>query len=206
MISTVVFDLGGVLIDWNPKYLYRKLLPDEESIDDFLNNVCTFEWNEQQDGGQTIEEAVGQLLPLHPEKEALIRAYYDRFLEMLGGPIDETVAVLDDLRQSGTRILALTNWSAETFPHAVEKFDFLAWFDGIIVSGAEKVMKPDPAIFQRLVERYQVDATEAVFIDDRQINVDAAISSGFGGVLFQSGSQLRADLRGMGLLGAIEGA
>src|SRR4051794_6237258 len=134
----VVFDLGGVLIDWNPRYLYRSLFGgDDEQMEWFLANVTTPQWNAEQDRGRSWAEAVSTLVALHPDRADLIRAYHERWTEMLGGAHEDTVALLDRLRSTGVRLFALTNWSAETFGHAVERFPFLAWFEGVVVSGQE---------------------------------------------------------------------
>lgn len=146
--DTVIFDLGGVLIDWNPRYLYRKLIADDAGIDHFLSEVCPPEWNIAQDGGRTIAEAVAEASARHPDKTELIRAYYDRFDEMLSGPITGTVAILEELHASGVPLHALTNWSAETFPIGRRRFEFLSRFRHITVSGEIRLAKPDPAIYR----------------------------------------------------------
>ena len=146
MARAVVFDLGGVLIDWNPRHLYRKLLPDDASIEEFLAEVCTSEWNYQQDAGRTVAEAVGELSGRHPDKAPLIAAYYERWEEMLGGAIEASVALLEELDAAGVPLYALTNWSRETFPIARRRFPFLERFRGIVVSGEEGAAKPDPPV------------------------------------------------------------
>jgi 2-haloacid dehalogenase len=198
-INTVVFDLGGVLIDWDARYLYRKLLPSEEAIDEFFAETGLFEWNVQQDAGRPFAEAVGELSEQFPEYASLIAAFDERWWESVGGPIDESVTVLRTLRESGVRLYALTNWSAEKFPIARREFDFLSWFEGIVVSGEERLVKPDPAIYRVLFDRYDVDPADAVFIDDSKPNVDAAAGLGMAAVHFTGPDQLRTELAQLGL-------
>jgi 2-haloacid dehalogenase len=197
----VIFDLGGVLIDWNPRYLYRKLFAgDENAMEAFLTEVCTVEWNERQDAGRTFAEAVGELLPRHADKRDLIEAFGRRFDEMITGEIPGTVDILADLKRAGTPRYALSNWSAETFPPQRARFPFLAWFNGIVVSGEEGVLKPDPRIFRILLDRYEIASGEAVFIDDDPANAAAASALGIHGIHFRSPRQLRGELRTLGLL------
>ena len=200
MPHTVIFDLGGVLIDWNPRYLYRKLLDDEAAVEHFLATVCTPAWNQQQDAGRPIAEAVAQLTAQWPQHAALIAAYYDRWIEMLGGPLQETVDVLAALRQRRVPLFALTNWSAETFPHALDRYDFLGWFQGIVVSGEEKIKKPDHRLYQVLLDRYSLAVPDTVFIDDSPANVAAAREMGLHGLHFSTAQTLRRDLEALDLL------
>lgn len=194
-IDTLIFDLGGVLIDWNPYYLYRKIFGTEEEIREFLGSVCTPEWNEEQDAGRTLSEGTELLVKMHPSHEPHIRAYYDRWEEMLGAPIGSTVEVLRKLKASGKyRLYALTNWSAETFPVALERFSFLHWFEGIVVSGTERTRKPFRKIFDILLERYQIHADQALLIDDSLRNIAGAKASGIHGIHFQSSVQLEKEL------------
>ncbi|MBI1773840.1 MAG: HAD family phosphatase [Proteobacteria bacterium] len=199
--SVVVFDLGGVLIQWNPRHLYRKLFPeDEAAMERFLATVCTQDWNERQDAGRSFAEAEAELIPRHPEKEALIRAWGARFDEMIPGALDDVVDILNALKGRRTPLYALSNWSAETFPPQRRRFPFLQWFDGIVVSGEEGVIKPDARIFELLLSRYAVQPESAVFIDDNPANAAAASALGLHGIHFRSAPQLRADLAGLGLL------
>lgn len=198
--TVVIFDLGGVLIDWNPRYLYRKLFADEADMEHFLATVCTNDWNEEQDAGRPFEVAIAELIPKWPDKADLIRAFFDRWTEMLNGALEETVALLAELRSQGTPLYALTNWSAETFPVAQAQFDFLSWFDGIVVSGVEKMKKPDPRIYGCLFERYGVDPAQAVFIDDSARNIAAAREVGLHGIQFTSAEALRDELAQLGIL------
>lgn len=194
-INTIIFDLGGVLIDWNPEYVFREVIPDAERRRYFFENICTHEWNVEQDAGRPLAEATELLVGQFPDWEAEIRAYYGRWEEMLGGPVHETVDLLRDLRERGEhRLLALTNWSAETFPVALERYDFLHWFEGIVVSGAEKTRKPFADIYEILIDRYEVNPEEAVFIDDSLTNVEGAEVVGINGIHFQGAAQLRETL------------
>lgn len=194
-INTIIFDLGGVLIDWNPEYVFREVIPDADRRRYFFENICTHEWNVEQDAGRPLAEATELLVGQFPDWEAEIRAYYGRWEEMLGGPVHETVDLLRELRERGEhRLLALTNWSAETFPVALDRYDFLHWFEGIVVSGAEKTRKPFADIYEILIDRYEVNPEEAVFIDDSLTNVEGAEAVGINGIHFQGTAQLRETL------------
>jgi 2-haloacid dehalogenase len=199
--TTVVFDLGGVLIEWDPRYLYRTLFDDEAAMEAFLAEVTTPEWNAAQDAGRPWAEAVRSLADRHPEHRDLIEAYHQRWPETLGGPIEGSIEILDELRRiPGVRLFALSNWSAETFPIAEERYPFLAWFDGIVISGEVGAIKPDPRIFERLIERHDVDPSRAVFIDDSAANVAAAERLGFAGIRFEDPGSLRRELARLELL------
>lgn len=199
-INTVIFDLGNVLIRWDPRNLYRKLFGEQtEAMERFLTEVCHPEWNERQDAGRTWQEAIDEAIARHPQHEDLIRAYRLRWDEMLDGAILESVAVLQQLRDNGTRLLALTNWSRETFPVALERYDFLHWFEGILVSGEVGLIKPDPAIFRLLISRFEVEVSRAIFIDDSLRNVDGARQVGLPAIHFEDAGKLRRDLRALGL-------
>lgn len=201
MINTIIFDLGGVLIDWNPKHLYRKIFNDEREMDRFLNNICTSDWNEEQDAGRTLQEATETLVKEHPEHEKNIRAYYDRWKEMLGGPIEGTVEVFKKLKASNKfKIYALTNWSSETFPIAQQQYELLGWFDGVVVSGTERNRKPFPKFYQVLLDRYHVKPEEALFIDDNERNIKAARELGIDSILFKNPAQLVEDLAARGII------
>jgi 2-haloacid dehalogenase len=199
--KAVVFDLGGVLIDWDPRYLYRKLLADEAAVEEFLATVCTPEWNAEQDRGRPFADGVAELVERHPVHAAAITAYHERWTEMLGGDIPGTVELLAELRETGVPLYALTNWSAETFGIARERFEFLAWFDGVLVSGEERIVKPDPAIFRLLLDRFGLDPETTFYVDDSPANVAAAGRLGFDAVPFTDPEQLRRDLEGRRLLG-----
>jgi 2-haloacid dehalogenase len=201
--SVVVFDLGGVLIDWNPRYLYRKLFAgDEAAMEHFLATVCTQHWNERMDAGLAFAEACAPLLASHPERATEILAWGQRFAEMMDAPIHGTVEILEELHRQGVPLYALTNWSAETFPHAQRRFAFLDRFRGIVVSGHEKMIKPDPRIYQLLLDRHAIAAGDAVYIDDNPRNAAAATALGLHGIHFTGPAALRADLLRVGLLGA----
>lgn len=199
-VEAVVFDLGGVLVDWNPRHLYRKIFNDDESaMEAFLGDICNTAWNEKQDRGRPWAEAIGEAIALHPWYEHHIRAYRDRWDEMLGGALKETVDILNELHQSGVRLLALTNWSAETFHLAEERFEFLERFEGVLVSGREGLMKPEPEIFQLLIRRYDLYPPRTLFIDDVHKNVAAAEAQGLRAIQFTNAQQLRIDLAKWGL-------
>jgi 2-haloacid dehalogenase len=198
--STVVFDLGGVLVDWDPRYLFRQLLPDDAAVEAFLADVCSPDWNAAQDAGRSWAEAVREASERFPEHAELVAAYDERWWETIGGQIDGTVEVLDELRRRGVGLYAITNWSAEKFDLTFPRFDWLAWFDGIVVSGYERIVKPDPRIFQLLVDRHGVDPRAAVYVDDVPANVAAALAIGMTGLVFTTTEQLRADLGELGLV------
>ncbi len=197
-----MFDLGGVLIDWDPRYLYRSLFDDEAEMEAFLAEVTTSEWNAAQDAGRPWSEAVEVLATEHPHRRSLIEAYWRRWVETLGGPIEGSVAILDDLRGRGLRLYALSNWSAETFPLARPRFPFLDWFDGILISGEARLTKPDPRIFAHLLERFALEPETTVFIDDSEVNVRAAANAGLVPIRFIDPAQLRRELARLGLLEA----
>ena len=201
MINTIIFDLGAVLIDWNPRYMYRSIFSDEAEMEKFLEEITTSDWNEEQDGGRSLTEGTQFLVNKHPQHEENIRAFYSRWEEMLGEAFHDVVEILSQLKAKNQyRIYALTNWSAETFPVAFERFDFLKWFDGIVVSGAEKMRKPTPAFYQILLDRYQVKPDESLFIDDNYRNILAAEKLGIECIHFSSAVQLSESLRQRGLL------
>lgn len=200
MITAIIFDLGGVLIDWNPKYLYRKIFKNEAEMEDFLLKICTSDWNEEQDGGRPLHEATEVLVKEYPEHEENIRAYYDRWIEMLKSPINGTVEIFNKMKESKRfRLHALTNWSAETFPIAQKHYDFLNWFDGVVVSGTEKMRKPIPQFYQLLLNRYNIKATEALFIDDNKRNTDAAKQVGIDSIVFTTPEKLKEELELRGI-------
>ena len=196
---TVVFDLGGVLVDWDPRHLYRDLIDDAAEMERFLAEVCTLEWHRHHDVGRPFAEGVAELVARHPEHRDLIEAWEHRFDEMFVGDLPETVEVLADVVALGDPVYALTNWSVDGWPAAVERFEFLAWFDGIIVSGLEEVAKPDREIYDLLVRRHGLDRARTVFIDDWDRNVDGARAAGLQAIQFTSAEQLRTDLAELGL-------
>lgn len=189
-IDTIVFDLGGVLIDWNPRNLYRKVFVDPGAMEYFLREVCNADWNRQQDAGRSWADGISERIELFPEYESEIRQYYDRWTEMLNGPIRENVQLLESLHKMGEyRLLALTNWSAETWPIAVDRYPFLALFEGILVSGHEGLAKPDEAIYRLLCERYSVEPANALFIDDSEENVLGAQKFGLNAIQYERSPQ-----------------
>jgi len=200
MINNIIFDLGGVLIDWNPRYVYRKIFDSDEKTEWFLANICTMTWNEQQDAGRSIQEATEQLQKEFPQWRDEISFYYGRWKEMLGGPVSDTVDLLSSLKTNNTyNLFALTNWSSETFPIALERFDFLSWFQGIVVSGHEKCIKPDRKIYQILLDRYDLNAKNSVFIDDNKRNVAGALSIGMKAIHFKDTNNLKESLSELGV-------
>jgi 2-haloacid dehalogenase len=202
VIEAVVFDLGGVLVDWNPRHLFRKIFVDDEAaMEAFLANVCNTAWNESQDRGRSWAAAIEEAVAEHPAHEAHIRAYRERWEEMLAGALDGTVQVLDELHAAGVRLIALTNWSAETFHYAEQRFAFLKKFEGVLVSGRENLMKPEAEIFQLLLRRYGLEPSRTLFIDDVQKNVDAAKQQGMQALRFVDAQQLRQALVRLGLPG-----
>lgn len=197
--TTVVFDLGGVLIDWDPRYAYRQMGGTEEQIEHFLEHVATSDWNHQFDAGRPFAEGIAERKERFPEHAEWLDAWWDKWPDMLGGPIDGTVEVLRELRDADVPLYALTNWSHETFPIARERFDVLGWFRGIVVSGEVEVAKPDDAIYHHLADDFGLVPAETVFIDDTAANVEAARRLGFQAVLFTSPDALRQQLAALGL-------
>ena len=199
--NTIIFDLGGVLIDWNPRKVYRTVFKTEEEINWFFENICTNDWNENQDAGYPIAKATEEKIAQHPEWEKEIKAFYGRWVEMLGGPIQGTVDIFNQLKQNPTyKFYALTNWSAETFPIALDRFDFLQWFDGRLVSGEEKTRKPFPDFYQKLIEKFSIDPSRAIFIDDNLRNVKAGESLGLQGIHFTDPADLKIKLIELGMM------
>ncbi len=202
-IEAVVFDIGGVLIDWNPRHLFRKLFPhDEAGMEQFLANVCTPEWNAEQDRGRPFAEGIAQLKARHPDRAPLIEAYRERWIEMLDGAIAGSVEILAELRERGVPLYGLSNWSAETYPEAKARFDFLFWFRGVVISGEVGIAKPDRTIFQLLCDRFQLAPQTTLFVDDMAPNVDAARELGFAAALFRDAAGLRDAIASAGLLDA----
>ena len=199
--SIVVFDLGGVLIDWDPRHLYRKLFAgDEAAMEEFLATVCTHEWNRCQDAGRSFAEGARLLKAEHPDKGELIEAYGNRFDEMLAGPIAGSVDILAEFRERGIPLYGLTNWSAETYPAALRRFAFLRWFREILVSGEVGLIKPDPRIFALLIERFAIEPQRAVYVDDVEANAAAALPFGIHAIHFTTPARLREELVALGLL------
>ncbi len=199
---TIIFDIGGVLIEWDPRHLYRKLFSgDETAMKYFLTEICSLEWNAQMDLGRPFGKAVAELIEEHPDQAELITAYQTRWGEMISGEYKSTVEVLAELRDAGYPLYALSNWSAETFPLMRRQFPFLNWFEAIVLSGEEKLVKPDPRIFQVMLARTGRPAGENLLIDDTPENVEVARQLGFQAVHFQSAGQLRGELGDLDILG-----
>tara|TARA_B110000495_G_scaffold43607_1_gene35793 strand:+ start:782 stop:1396 length:615 start_codon:yes stop_codon:yes gene_type:complete len=195
-IKTIIFDLGGVLIDWNPEYLYLDIFEgDRVKMNAFFEQVCTMDWNENQDAGYPLSKATEDRIALFPEYETLIKIYYGRWEEMLGEAITGSVQILKKLiNDPKFRVVALTNWSAETFPVALKRFDFLHWFEGIVVSGTEKTRKPYPEIYQITLDRFNIAPSETLFIDDNLRNIKGAEAIGINGIHFSTPEKLITDL------------
>lgn len=193
MIKNIVFDFGGVLVDWNPRYLYKDIFKNDDAMEHFLANICTDEWNVQQDKGRLLSEGTQLLLDQFPQHHEMIKLFYYKWEVMLKGPIQENVNVLHKLK-GNYKLLGLTNWSAETFPIALERFSFFKLFDGIVVSGEEKLIKPDKAIFNLLLNRYTIKAIESIFIDDNINNIKAADALGFQTIHIHNKMNLETEL------------
>jgi 2-haloacid dehalogenase len=200
-INTIIFDLGGVLVDWNPEYVYLKeFRGDRAKMDWFLNHVCAWDWNINQDAGYPIAKATAERIALFPEYEALIKMYYGRWEEMLGYTHEGTLRILKELVDNPDyRVLALTNWSGETWPKAIAKFPWLQWFEGILVSGDEGMRKPFATIYELMLSRYSIKAEEAIFIDDSIKNIDGCEAIGIQGIHFKDSNTLAVQLRAAGI-------
>lgn len=200
-VEAVVFDVGGVLLDWNPRHLYRKIFDDETAMEHFLTEICSHDWNEQADAGRPIADITAELCARHPEQRAMIETYYARFPEMIKGAIDDTVVLLERLRARNMPLYVLSNFSAETFPIARQRFGFFDHFAGLLISGAEGMKKPDPQIYELVVERFGLSPAHTFFIDDRADNAQAAIDAGWQAHHFTTPAALEADLKDRELLG-----
>lgn len=200
-ITAVVFDIGGVLLDWSPRHLYRKVFEgDDAAMERFLDRICTVEWHDAHDRGASTAESCARLAREHPEQADEIWAWLTRGEEMVAGAFEETVAILTELIRSGIACYALSNMEAETFPLRFERFEFFGQFDGIVISGLEGVAKPDREIFEILLERFGLDAGATLFIDDNEANLHPASALGMATVHYQSAEGLRRCLRSVGLL------
>ena len=194
--TTVVFDVGNVLLRWDPRNLYRRIFPDEAEMEWFLGNVCTHEWNVEQDRGRDWDEAVALLVKDHPKHENAIRAFHERWTETVSGVFEQNVSLLLQLREAKVPNDCITNFSAPKFILAQQRFPFLASFDGVIVSGDERLLKPDPAIYRLLLDRYGLDAEDCVFIDDSRANIEAARGVGMHAIHYPDEQvDLAAELR-----------
>ncbi|WP_027378101.1 HAD family hydrolase [Kaistella palustris] len=199
-IKNIIFDFGGVVMDWNPRYFYKDYFKNDEKMEYFLGNIATDEWNAEQDRGRSLAEGTEIQIAKHPEWENEIRAYYDNWTAMLKTDIPHNVKVLRKLENSGYQLFGLTNWSAETFPHALSNYDFFKIFKGkIVVSGTEKLIKPNREIWELLLTRYQIKAEESVFIDDNQKNIETAEKLGFICIHIKENTDLGTELKNLGI-------
>ncbi|HEY1022143.1 MAG TPA: HAD family phosphatase [Flavisolibacter sp.] len=194
-IDTVIFDIGNVLVNWNPDNLYRKIFPVEEERVQFLSTICTMEWHTLQDAGRSPQEGTTELLEKFPQHKEAILAFYDRWEEMFDGAIEGTVEILKEVKEKGYRVYALSNYNAELYQRTVNDFPFLEWFDGKIISSEAKMKKPDENIYRLLFERFFIDPKRAVFIDDLAANIAAASQLGLNGILFTNPETLRQELQ-----------
>ncbi len=198
-LTTVVFDLGNVLLDWDPRRLFRELIDDPDELEHFMTSICNRAWHDEQDRGRSTVEATAELQQRHPEHADLIAAYYGRWPDMTAGALPATVDILRELRDAGVRLIGLTNWPAQTFPPARDRFEFFSWFDGIVVSGEEGMAKPDEEIFTLLLDRYDVDPSTAAYVDDTSVHVETARRLGLTGFVFSDAVRLRKDFASVGL-------
>ncbi len=195
----MVFDLGGVLLDWNPRHLYRQLFADPAEMEDFLARICTQDWHHAHDLGEDITQSCRRLAQRYPGYRGMIMAWAERGEEMVAGQIDDTVGVLAELKAGGMQCLALSNMEPTTFPPRRARFAFMDWLDGFVISGYEGVAKPDRRIFEVLLRRYQLEPAATVFIDDHGANVEAAAGMGLRALRYTSAGKLRHQLRALGL-------
>jgi 2-haloacid dehalogenase len=198
--TTVVFDVGNVLLRWDPRNLYRKLFDDEARMEQFLSGVCTPAWNLEFDRGYSFADGVAELIAKHPEWASHIRAFDERWHEMVSGVIEENVDLLRRLRQRGVPIYAITNFSREKYAEALDRYPFFRDFEGVIVSGHERLIKPDPAIYRLFLTRYNLEAVDCVFIDDSEENVKGAASVGMHAIRYADGMDLAAALEKLGIM------
>ena len=195
-IDTVIFDLGGVLVDWDPIYVFKDVFKgDEEKLDFFLSSVCNHDWNIEQDAGRTIQEAVAIKTKEFPEFTTEIHLFYEKWHLMFSGVFQENVALLQQFKANSYKVFALTNWSAETWPRALELFPFFNDFDGVIVSGIEKMRKPFEPIYRLILTRFEIDPLKAIFIDDKLENIEAANKIGLHGIHYKSHKELVLQLK-----------
>lgn len=200
-IQAILFDFGNVLLEWNPRYVYRRYFPgDEEAMENFFHEVNFMEWNALQDKGRSFTEGVADLSHQFPHYSDLIQAYHDHWKESIGDPLEGTVEILKRLKNAGYPLYGLSNWSAETFPYARQKFDFFSLFDDIIISGEVLSIKPEPQFFEIALRRIGRPARECLFIDDSLANIEQARRMGFAAIHFLSAGQLEKDLHRLGIL------
>lgn len=194
MIKNIIFDFGGVLVDWNPHHLYDSYFGDVDSAEWFLKNICTMDWNVQMDAGKPFQQGIEEKITEYPKWEREIRLYWERWIDMMGETIPNMYDWILQLKQEGYAIYGLTNWSIETFPLVKDKYAIFKLMDGIVMSGEEKVTKPDPKIYNILLDRYQLLPDECVFFDDNINNVIAARNIGIHAIQFQSMEQAKESL------------
>ncbi len=199
-ITTIIFDLGGVLVDWDPRYLYRDVFQDDARMERFLAEVCTLEWIREMDAGKSVVQAVSERMQRFPGYASSLALWLSDWDKTLRGPIEGTVSILRALGQRGGRLVALTNWSAETFPIARKRFEFLTYFEDVLVSGEHRMLKPDRAIFDLACRRWSIEPSHSLFIDDSAANIESAKALGFNCIHFKSPDSLRAALRERQLL------
>jgi len=200
MKKSIVFDFGGVLIDWSPYHLYRKLLPSDEAVREFLEEIKFSEFNKKLDAGYPFSKMKVELLEKYPLQQELVRAFFDRWMECTGEALQPTVDIMREVKAEGYPVFGLSNWSTETFPLLRHRYPFLPELDDYLLSGMAGVAKPDEEIFRIFLQRVGRDADECVFIDDAQVNIDTARRLGFTGILFRDAPQLRSDLQELGIL------
>ena len=200
MITTVIFDFGGVLVDWNPHRLFDPYFGSREKADWFLANICTMDWNVQMDGGKPIAQGVAELSALHPEWAKEIHLYFDRWIDMMGDEIPDMRQLMLDLKAKGVRLLGLSNWSMETFPLVRHRYGVFDLLDGMLVSGEEHLLKPSAAIYRRMIEKFSLNPEECIFIDDNPDNVAGSNAAGLPAMLFTSAAETRKRLSDINLL------
>lgn len=199
--KTIIFDLGGVLLDWDPRYLYREVFPEETEMEYFLSEICSPSWNAKMDAALSFEEGISELLPVYPEYAEQIRLYHTRWSDMLRGEISESVALLGELEEAGSKLAGLSNWPWEKYLMIKDQYQFLAWLDPLVISGEVGVSKPSPAIYHILLQKLGVPAGDCIFVDDMPENITAAAQLGFETIHFSSAENLRSELVGRGFLG-----
>lgn len=200
MKKAIVFDFGAVLIDWSVYHLYRKLLPSDEAVREFLEEIKFSEFNKKLDAGYPFSQMKVELLEKYPQHRELVNAFFERWMECTGEALQPTVDIMRELKAAGYPVYGLSNWSQETFPLVMHRYPFLPELDDYLLSGMVGVSKPDEEIFRLFLQRIGRSAEDCVFIDDAQVNIDAANRMGFTGILFQSAEQLRVDLEKIGVL------
>lgn len=191
MTKTIIFDFGGVLVDWDPHRVFDEYFGSREKADWFFANICTMEWNVQMDGGKPFAEGIAELSAEYPEWSKEIQMYFDRWIEMMGDELPGMRKLMQDLKAHGYRLLGLTNWSTETFCQVRHRYPVFDLLDGMLVSGEERLTKPSPAIFRRMIEKFSLDPSSCVFIDDNQANVDGSVAAGIPAILFPGAAKLR---------------